>query len=70
MVITVDRVESVGLYVVGLVSHVLEAKRNATTASPRARDVQSRPFNAAILAKQPVLHHLRLLVPWNSPDQV
>jgi hypothetical protein len=70
MVITVDRVKSVGLYVVGLVSHVLEAKRNATTDSPRARGVQSRPFNAAILAKQRALHHIRLLVFLNSPDRV
>jgi hypothetical protein len=70
MVITVDRVESVRLYVVGLASHVLEAKRDATTANPHARDVQSRPFNAAILAKQPALRHLRLLVPLNSPDRV
>jgi hypothetical protein len=70
MAITADHVEMVGLYAVGLVSRALEAKRDATTADPRARDVQSRPFNAATRAKQPALHHLQQSLPTNSADQV
>jgi hypothetical protein len=70
MVITVDHVEPVELFVVGLVSRALKIKRDATTANPLARDVQPRSFNAAILAKQPALHHLQLSLPMNSVDRV